>query len=589
MCKRKSIGDQYFERTCPQIKQGLNKSRSALTYLRECGGKQRKGIILLSILRTTVSFSLVLVSLCMRNLIDSAIGGDKDSFIRSAGLLLVLYLVQQGAKALAILCAESCRSGLENALKNRLSASILNKSYASVSGRHSEEWMSLLTSDTAIVANSIVSVVPEAAAIAVRLIGITVVMCGIIPELMVILIPAGVSMMLISFVLRRRMKQQSKEIQKADQDFRVVLSEKLRSLMVIHAFSREEDSLSEAENSMEAHRGKRMDKASYSAKMNLLFGIVLRGASFIGALIGGYRLLDGTLSYGSFYAVIQLISLVRAPASEISGLIPDFYSMLASTERLMEIESYPDEKNSSVRSEEELFKWYKNDFESVEIDHVSFSYDTPAEEDVSPSVLKDISMTINKGEFLGISGTSGIGKTTLMKLLLCLYHPDSGHIRLRAADSTDTMELDASFRGLFAYVPQGHDLISGTVRSAVTFGEKDADENMIWDALDTACLRDDVMSLSDGLDTAVAEGANNFSEGQKQRLAIARTLYSRRPILLLDEVTSSLDEKTEEDILYNLREMPDKTVLIITHRESVLNKCDRVISISDDGTIVERT
>jgi ATP-binding cassette subfamily B protein len=188
---------------------------------------------------------------------------------------------------------------------------------------------------------------------------------------------------------------------------------------------------------------------------------------------------------------------------------------------------------------------------------------------------------VRKGEFLALAGPSGCGKSTLLKLLLCLYAPDSGELVMDTHGKS--RPLTAADRGLFAYVPQGNRLMSGTVRQALTFDDAEAmtREEKMWQALDTACAREFVAELPQGLDTVLGEQGAGLSEGQLQRLAVARAIFSGRPILLLDEATSALDGDAERRLLDNLRTMTDRTVVIVTHRPRALEVCDRVIRFGE--------
>ena len=186
---------------------------------------------------------------------------------------------------------------------------------------------------------------------------------------------------------------------------------------------------------------------------------------------------------------------------------------------------------------------------------------------------------------VAIDGPSGAGKSTAMKLLLSLYQPESGEIFVTCDDGT-TRPLDAALRSLFAYVPQGNLLLSGTVREAVCFACRDSapDDAAVMRAISAACADDFISTLPDGLDTVLGEGGSGLSEGQQQRLSIARAILSGRPILLLDEATSALDAATEERLLNNLRSMTDRTVIIITHRPAARKICDQEIRFENRRT-----
>ena len=203
-----------------------------------------------------------------------------------------------------------------------------------------------------------------------------------------------------------------------------------------------------------------------------------------------------------------------------------------------------------------------------------------------PVVLHDLSISIGKGETVAFTGHSGCGKSTTLKLLMCVYQPDSGE-RFYTALNGEKQELTGAHRRLFAYVPQDNALMNGTIREVVCFAEPDAanDEARLEKALRIACTDEFISDLDQGVDTLLGERGTGLSEGQMQRLSIARAIFSGSPILLLDEATSALDAETEKRLLQNLREMTDKTVVIVTHRSAALTICDRVLEFTENGVV----
>ena len=259
----------------------------------------------------------------------------------------------------------------------------------------------------------------------------------------------------------------------------------------------------------------------------------------------------------------------------MSGLLPQYYNMLASAERILELTRLPDEsRQPDALPADTLYRR----LQSLQVQEVFFAYDADA------PVLTGASLSVHKGEFVGLAGFSGIGKSTLFKLLLGFYAPSDG--RLYAALDEEEIVLGGDTRCLFAYVPQQNLLLSGTVRENIAFCCGDVTDETVWAAAETACVADAIRHLPEGLDTVLGERGAGLSEGQLQRLAIARAVLSGAPILLLDEVTSSLDEDTEVAVLRNLRALPGRTCLCISHRPAALAVCDRVLRL-EGGRFVE--
>jgi ATP-binding cassette subfamily B protein len=278
------------------------------------------------------------------------------------------------------------------------------------------------------------------------------------------------------------------------------------------------------------------------------------------------------MTYGAFTAMLQLVTQVQHPVSNVSAYVPKYYAMLASAERLMEAESF---REDDLRREvEDVGAFYREEFLGMELKDACFTYRQGRE---SPELLNGMNLTIRKGEYVAFTGPSGCGKSTVLKLLMCLYPLDSGERNIMSTNGS--RPLTAGWRELFAYVPQGNQLMNGTIREVVTFGDPGAmtREKDIRRALKIACADQFVDALPDGLDTQLGERGAGLSEGQMQRIAVARAIFSDRPILLLDEATSALDDETERLLLKNLRAMTERTVIIITHRSAVLDVTDQEI------------
>ena len=562
----------------------MKNQQSSLRWLRAAAGRDKVYIGLLALTQAILGGSGVLYAVLLRDLIDAAVAGSGEGIRRSALYLVLLVLVQLSLRALSRFLREFSASSLENRFKKRLFSCLLRKDYASVTAVHSGEWMNRLTSDTAVVSKAMVNLLPNLAGMLVRLLGALTALIILEPGFAAILIPGGILMILLTYGFRRVLKALHKRIQESDGALRIFLQERLGSLLVVRSFGVEERSEELAEERMKTHRTARMRRNHVSNLCNLGFGLVIQGAYLGAAVYCAVGLLHGSLSYGTLMAILQLVGQIQAPFSNISGLVPEYYSMVASAERLMEAERFPEDA-VEPRSHGEIRRFYREDFRALGLRDACFTYRPPVrdEEDAPmPVVLEHLFLELRKGEFAAFTGHSGSGKSTALKLLMSLYPLDSGERYVDGA--AGEQPLDASWRGLFAYVPQGNQLLSGTIREIVAFGDAEGmrKEQELWRALRVACAEDFVAALDKGLDSSLGEGGAGLSEGQMQRIAIARAVFSDRPVLLLDEATGSLDAETERRVLENLRAMTDRTVLIVTHRPAALELCDKRIDLAGE-------
>ena len=256
--------------------------------------------------------------------------------------------------------------------------------------------------------------------------------------------------------------------------------------------------------------------------------------------------------------------------------MPKYYTTIASAERIMELDDLQNEKEIN-KKEINVLDTYKN-LNSVEFENISFKYDRDI-------ILDNTSLSIKKGDFVAIMGISGIGKSTLLKLLLGVFNLNFGKIYLDT--NNGKIPIDKNTRKLFSYVPQGNMLISGTIKDNITFINPDASDSEIEEVIRISCAKQFIDELPLGLETVIGEKGLGLSEGQVQRLAIARSLLADSPILLLDEATSALDEKTEKEFLTNLKALDNVTCIIVSHKKAALDICNKTIQIKNGKIISE--
>jgi ATP-binding cassette subfamily B protein len=545
------------------------------------GAKGKKRFIAILVLLNSLQAALTVVSvLLLSGLVDSAVAGDWEKFRLYCILEIVKVTVQLIFAIVLHFLEEYTKASLENGLKRRLFSMILTGDYAKVTAIHSGEWLTRMTSDTVVCANGMTSILPGIVGMVVRLCLSLSLMVAIAPLFGSALIVGGGVIVLFTWGFRRGMKRLHKQVQVADSELRVFLTERLGSMMILRAFEQEETAVKQGAQFMNAHKAARMKKNNITNLFQSGFNFMVSCAYLAGSIFCGYGILRGTMTYGSFTAILQLVSRVQGPIANISGYFPQYSAMLASAERLMEAEAHEQEEKQAVV--EDMEEFYHNSFKAIGLRDAGFTYlavgDPESGKENRPTVLKGLDMEIAKGEYVAFCGPSGCGKSTVLKLLMSMYSLDEGSRYL--IDREGERDLDAGWRGLFAYVPQGNQLMSGTIRDVVTFAdeEKRLQDEKIHRALEIACADQFISELPEGLDTLLGERGAGLSEGQMQRIAIARAIFSQRPILLLDEATSALDEATEARVLDNLRSMTDKTVIIVTHRPKALEITDKIIT-----------
>lgn len=556
------------------------KDKSTLKWIYRAAKKQLVPIILLIFGNAGLAVSGVLFALTTRGVIDGAATGEKEVFIRQTLLLLGIILSQL---LLRIFCRNTevrIQAKLEISYKTRLLHTIISREYQSVSAYHSGDLLNRLTSDITIVSEGVTTILPNLMALLTRLGGAFTVLVILEKNFAVIFTACGILWVVVTRLLRGIMIRLHKSVQETDGRVHSFLQEVVESLLVIKVFEAAEQIEAKTTNLLQDNYQAKMKRQTASILANTGFSFVLQAGYLLAFGWTTYRLYLHSISFGTLTAILQLVGQVQIPFANMNGLLPKFYGCIASAERLIELEQLAGESKPKepVLDIDQLY----HKLAAIEFNKLSFQYGQ--RESGGTLVLDQASLTIDKGDFAVISGISGSGKSTLLKLLLGVYQATEGAINLQTAGGT-SIRPGQTTRGLFAYVPQGNLLLSGTVREAVTFIREAAADEEIMEAARISCADKFIRELPQGLNTVLGEKGYGLSEGQIQRLAITRAILSDAPVLLLDEATSALDEATEAKLLKNIKGMENKTCIIISHRRGVLSVCNREILLEDKKLI----
>ncbi|WP_195366688.1 ABC transporter ATP-binding protein [Lachnospira eligens] len=546
----------------------------AMSWIFGVSGKLKLGVLLLVLLNSAISISAVAFALVLREAIDGAVSGNKMVFLKFVIILGLIMLGQIAARGVIRFLDEYVRSGMENVIKTRLYETILSRKYSAITAFHTGELLNRITNDAVVVADGFVQIIPGIIAMLVKLAGAAAVLFVLDYRFSVIFFAGGGLVLIFTTLFRRVMKKLHKDVQAADGVLRSYLSENLGSLMVLKTFGAERKSIDTSKQYMDKHRFMRMKRNRFSNICNVGFGLVMNGGYIFGLCWCSFGILHGSITYGTLSAVLQLVDQLWAPLANMTGYLPKFYGMLSSAERCMELETLEEEHVESQFSRDYCRELYK-DMTAIECKNITFRY----EDDI---ILENADISIGKGELITIMGNSGAGKSTLLKLLLAIYEPEKGTLEIKT--EKESYALTEKYRKMFAYVPQGNFLMSGNVTSTIASLDDtsaDVDMDKVKAVAHIACADTFVEKLEHGYDTLIGERGMGISEGQAQRLAIARALYTDAPVLLLDEATSALDEQIEKKVLKNIRELTDKTVIIVSHRKAVLEVCDRCVVLED--------
>lgn len=544
----------------------MKKNNSALRWIYARTKRFIPALILTTLLNIIVSVAMVYMASLSGDVIDAAIGAS-DAKLSSVIITLFAVLAIQLILP-EVFSAINVRlmGKLTIHMRNSMFSSIVRKKYPQVFDHHSGDLLNRFTSDIDQIVTSFSNIIPGVASM------VTKIVAGLASLIMqnyflaLIILGIGIVFPAVGRLLKSKHQHYYKDAQRTEGLSRSFLQEGFQNIVVIKTFSSEKPILNKLNEYMDENFRIKIKRNFVTIVTHFFMHAFFMLGYYLLLVWGATQVGAGLFTYGTLTKYLRIVSIIQSPLQSISGVVPQYYAATASAERLMELENIESEPEPVTDASLDRLK---KDFETINLNNVAFAYDNEL-------ILKNCSFEIKKGGITAITGGSGSGKSTVFKLLLGLYEPAGGTITFNG-----DIPINASTRGMFSYVPQGNMILSGTIKENITLCNSNVSDEEIEKAAKAAAIYDFIKELPNGFETKLSERGAGLSEGQVQRLSIARALLFDAPILLLDESTSALDEQTETELLSNIKSMTDKTVLFITHRNTSISVCDHIVHVED--------
>ncbi|HAG33661.1 MAG TPA: ABC transporter [Prevotella sp.] len=527
-----------------------------------------RGNRLQTILNASMGMATVVVSLAqvwaVKRAIDVASGSAEGSIYWAVALMGGLVLIDFAINISSVWIRNVLGVKAQNRMQQYMLDRILRSEWNGRERRHSGDVINRLESDVSNVVTFITETLPNTLSVVLLFFGAFAYLFTLDRLLAVITVALLPLFVVLSKVYVRRMRHLTRQVRNSDSQVQSVLQETIQHRVLIKTLESDDAMVGKLESTQSQLRRNVIQRTRFSLLSNFILNFGFSLTYLIAFLWAAVRMSMHTLSFGGMTAYLQLVNRIQSPARNLSRIVPAFVSVFTAAERLMELEEPPlEEQGDPIVVESPC---------GVKLDDVSYGYN-----DGDGRVIDHLSFDFRPGTCTAILGETGAGKTTLIRLILALLRPQEGEISLYHADG-DGQQLSPRMRCNFVYVPQGNTLMSGTIRDNLLMGSPTATDDEMYDALHQACA-DFVSQLPDGLDTRCSESGAGLSEGQAQRIAIARALLRNRPVMLFDEATSALDIETERRLLANVLGSRQHTIIFITHRPAVVEYCDEVLRL----------
>lgn len=510
-----------------------------------------------------VALGLLMVWLC-RRFIDETIRTGSAHDVTVMAIWLVLTVVG-GVLLRQVYFYLTTKASIRqtNALRLRMFSSLFRRQLYEEKEIHSGDISSSLTKDIEVVSETTTDTLPQMCITAIQLVGAFLLLHYFDRWLAwALLIMTPLAILMAKFI-GRRLRQMTLDIRQDESRIQMQVQEGMENNAVLRAMGSQEWMTGRLDTMQQQLKGNIMRRTRFTILIRIIMGCAF-GLGYLTAFIwGGLQLRAGAITFGVMTSFLQLVGQIQHPVMQLLNLIPQVIHSTASIDRLIELESLESEADAST---------LHPTLRGIRFENVNFRYAGGDRQ-----ILTDFNYDFQPGTKTALMGETGIGKTTLFRLMLGFINPDSGSINLYG--DNESLTAGAETRPDFVFVPQGNTLMSGTIRFNLQVADPDASDEKLKEALHTACA-DFVQELPDGLDTLLGERGSGLSEGQAQRIAIARGLLRPGSILLLDEISSSLDPETEAELYARLfKAYPSKTMIFITHRTAVTILCDSVLTL----------
>ena len=532
-------------------------------------------------LNATIGLAQVVVTLAqvwaVKRAIDIAAGTLPGNIYWAVSVMALLILTDFAFNIAAIWVRNILGIKAQNRMQQRMLDRILRSEWGGQERLHSGDVLNRLEIDVNTVVNFLTETLPNTLSVLALFFGAFFYLFAMDHTLAFIIV--GIIPVFVAFskIYVGQMRHLTRSVREADSKVQSVLQETIQHRMLIKTLESDDEMVNRLESTQGMLRRRVVKRTLFSVFSNLVLNFGFALGYLVAFLWAAVRMAAGTLSFGGMTAFLQLVNKIQTPARNLTRLAPAFVSVFTAAERLMELEEDPMEEQGDP-----IFMQAPC---GIRLDNVSYHYDYNKEsnkeeeenkDNIKRNVIQQLSFNFPPGTCTAILGETGAGKTTLVRLLLALLHPQEGKVSLY--NEHESLTLSPLMRCNFVYVPQGNTLMSGTIRDNLRLGRLDATDNEMYAALDKSCAQF-VRELPQGLDTLCSEQGGGLSEGQAQRIAIARALLRDRQVMLFDEATSALDPETERQLLQNILSSHEKTVIFITHRPAVVDYCDQTLTL----------